>query len=265
MRTIQERSEAYKRAVEAYDLFDTSVWWAPQCTDAFVCYQDWGRQKEAHKRAGIKGGLVTAYCSMHNDPYAGNEELLALLRDEDEFRGCIVVTPDMFWNAGKGEAYLQKMREGGVRAARIFPGMYRHSTREYCIGDMLEALEAAGLPLLVWHVDTGFDDIDRICSNHPGLSVILDSMDRKLLYHARDYCSLLKKHKNFYIETHNLVLFNEYETIYSLVGAGQMLLGTYFPHACPDFSIYPIYEANIPEDAKRAIFGGNARRLFDAL
>lgn len=261
MSTIEQRVAEYELKKKEYDIFDVSIFWHPRLTDAFVTYSDWGTQSSALKEAGIKGGLVTSDQALRIDPYEGNDELLGI-HSSDEFALCVVLTPDMFFDLEKGSTYLRKMIDNGAAAARLVPGTYRHSTQDYCIGDMLDLLAQLELPLVVWHIDTGFDAIDRICVNHPGLMIVLDSMDRKLLYHARDYYSLLKKHRNFHIETHNLVLFNEYEEIYKLVGEQQMLFGSYSPYACPDFSIYPILEADIPEEACRNILAGNAKRIL---
>lgn len=262
MNHIEERSLAYKQAMAETDLFDVALWWAPQHRDSFAPFTDWGKQLEVWREKGGKGGLVSSHTAAHTDPYQGNAEIESLLRGQDDLYGCMVVTPDMFFKTGAGEDYLRRMKDQGMIAARMYPGAYRHSTQEYAIGKMLDALEKENMPLLVWHIDTGWDAIDRILTCHPGLNVVLESMDRKLLYHARDYIALLQRHRNFYLDTHNLVLFNEYETLCELVGSGQLLYGSYFPYMNIDFSLYPVYAADIPEADRRAIFGGNARRLF---
>jgi len=262
MPTIEKRVENFRDAVRNYDIFDMNIWWAPSLTDAFVRYDDWARQLDDLAQFGINGGIVTAHNAAFYDPYVGNEELLPLLRANESFYGSIVVTPDMFLNPQKGRDYLSRMREAKVVAARMYPGQYKHSVREYAIGKMCRALEEAKLPLIVWHIDTSWDEIDSICTDHPGLNVVLESMDRKLLYHARDDMALLQAHKNFYLETHNLVLFRELETLYALGGQENLIYGSYFPYMTPNFSTYPVYMAEIPESAKRAVFAGNAKRLF---
>ncbi|MEG1515995.1 MAG: amidohydrolase family protein [Clostridia bacterium] len=262
MNTIEERACAYRQSIVDMDIFDTALWWAPQHTDMFVHQDNWEKQLERHAQYGIKGGLVTSHTAANYDPYVGNDELPSLLKGHDNLYGCMVVTPDMFFEKGKGEDYLKRMKDQRVVAARMYPGKYMHSTQEYAIGSLCTALEQVGLPLLVWHIDTGWDAMDRICATHPALNVVMESMDRKLLYHARDYISLLKKHSNFYMETHNLVLFDEYQTLDRLVGCEHLLYGSYYPYMTPDFSLYPIYASDVPTACKQAIFAGNARKLF---
>lgn len=263
MAGIQERSDHYRKTIVETDIFDTALWWAPQNVDTFEPYTDWETQLAAWRNFGIKGGLVTAQTSAKYDAATGNEEILRLIGGYKDIFACIVLTPEMFWNATAGRRYVEEMRKGGAAAARIFSGEYHHSTQEYAIGPMLDLLEALGMPLLVWHIDTGWDAMDRICTNHPKLKLVVESRDRKLLYHMRDYVSLMRRHENFYVETHNLVLFREIENICSIVGDGQLLYGSYFPYMNADFSLYPIYAAEIPEESKLKIFAGNARRIFN--
>ncbi|MEA4899730.1 MAG: amidohydrolase family protein [Christensenellaceae bacterium] len=262
MSMIGQRAAEYRRGLSEFDIFDIAMWWAPARVDGFVRFERWEEQVEACTRYGIGGGLVTAQTAMDVDPYIGNAELPPLLKGHDSFYGCAVVTPDMFFDRDKGRQYLRDLRDQRVVAARMYPGRYRHSTGEYAIGRMCEVLEELGFPLLIWHIDTDWDAVDRICERHPGLNVVLESMDRKLLYHARDYMSLLAKHKNFYIETHNLVLFNEYEVLDAAVGSSNLLYGSYTPYMTPDFSLYPVYAADLPRERKRRIFAGNAKDLL---
>lgn len=262
MGSIQLRTEMYKKYIAGTDIFDVALWWAPQNQDAFVIYQDFEIQIQDWYAAGIKGGIVTHQSAKENDPFIGNEEIIELVRNKENIYACIVLVPEMFFDEGKGGRYLARMKAEGAVAARIFPGNYMHSTREYVLGPMLRVLEKASMPLIVWHIDTGWDAIDRICTDHPKLNVIVESMDRKLLYHARDYMSLMRSHDNFYLETHNLVLFREYENLCKYVGSKHLLYGSYFPYANIDFSLYPIYDSEIDDSDRKAIYSENARRIF---
>jgi predicted TIM-barrel fold metal-dependent hydrolase len=262
MGRIQERADAYKQAIKEMDIFDISLWWAPQSVDTFVPYTDWEKQVADWHAAGIDGGIVTSQSSMTEDPFIGNEEIVKLVEGKEDLYACIVLVPEMFFDDLKGAEYLKRMKAMGAVAARIYPGRYMHSMQEYVIGPMLRALERENIPLMLWHIDTGWDVMDRICAAHPNLKVIVDSMDRKLLYHARDYMSLMKKYPNFYMDTYNLVLFREYENICEIDGYQHLMYASYFPFMNVDFSMYPIYAAEITDEGKKGIFADNARKLF---
>lgn len=263
MGIVQQRTDEYLAAKKRFEIFDASMWWAPDCETSFRPMKDWDAQVRHMEEKGINGALVTPELARHYDAKYENEILKTLLKGHDNIYGCMVVAPDMFMVPGQGEDYLKRMKDIGVVAARIFPKDKFHSIQEYAIGRMCDALEKEGMPLIVWHIDIGFDGIDSICSRHPGLKVMLDSMDRKLLYHAQDYMSLLLRHQNFYLETHNLVLYDEYDVIDEVCHASDRLIyGSWSPFAEEDFSIYPIYASQLSEEKKQGIFAGNAKKLF---
>lgn len=260
--SVQKRSDDFKKWIAESDIFDADIWWDPTFENGFITYDDFDKQMADYAAFGIKGGLVTARASQTYDAYVGNAELAKLLKGRDGFYGCMVVLPEMGYVEDKGEAYVKSMMEQGFVAARLFPKTYIHSMQEYCIGPILDTLEKLGVPLLLWHTEATWDDMDRICTNHPNLNVVVESHERKLLYHARDYVGLMRKHKNFYVETHNLVLFNEFETIHKYCGCDQLLYGSDFPIMTPYFSLYPVMQAVIPEEDRQKIMSVNAKRIF---
>lgn len=260
--TIEQRSREFKQWIAETDIFDVDIWWDPTFEEGFVCYDDFDRQMKDYRELGIAGGIVTHKAAATMDPFIGNEELAQLLRGRDGWYGCMVVTPEMGYTADQGERYLRSLMEQRFVAARMFPKTYIHSMEEYAVGPVLNTLEMLGIPLMLWHTEATWNDMDRICSNHPGLRVIVEGHDRKLLYHARDYVGLMRKHRNFFVETHNLVLFNEFETLYQYCGCDQLLYGSYFPYMTPHFSLYPVMQAVIPEEMRRKILSGNAKRIF---
>ncbi len=260
--TVQERSDSFKNWIQESDIFDTTIWWDPNYVDGFVQYTDWDKQMEDYKALGITGGIVTASESAFFDAYNGNELLADLLQRQEGFYGCMVVVPEMAYNEDKGEAYLRDMMEKGFVAARMFPKTYIHSMENYVIGPILDTMEKLGLPLILWHTEADWDIMARICEEHPGLSVIADCHDRKFLYHARDYVGLMRKYKNFYMTTHNLVLFDEFETIDKFCGSDHLLYGSDFPYKTPHFSLYSIQDAQIANEDRQKIISGNAKRIF---
>lgn len=260
--TVQERSDEFKTWVAETDIFDTDIWWAPNFDQGFICFSDWDKQVEDYNRLGLKRGIVTNQKSMLYDPWIGNRETAELIRGREGLYGGMVVVPEMGYCADKGEGYVRGMMEQGMVAARLFPKTYIHSMEEYAVGPILDTLEKLGMPLMLWHTEATWDDMDRICGNHPGLNVIVEGHDRKLLYHGRDYVGLMRKHRNFFVETHNLILFNDFENLRELCGCDQLLYGSYYPFMTPYFSLYPVMQAVIPEEDRQKILSGNAKRIF---
>lgn len=261
MNSIAAKIDFYEKAIQSADVFDVDVWWDPAAKSGFRLYQSWAAQWEAYRKFGIRKGLVTSGIAARYDAYAGNAALSELLAGQTDLLGCMVLTPDMFFY-GKGERYVDALVAQGFAAARVFPKNYMHSMQPFAINSLLCVLEERCLPLLLWHSQVDFAEMDRICREHPGLNIVVEGHDMKLLYHARQYTALLMQHPNFYIETHNLVLFRELETLAELAGCDNLLYGSYFPYNTPHHSLYPVTTASITPEQREGILGGNARRIL---
>ena len=260
--SVQKRSDEFKNWIKESDIIDVDVWWDPYFEQGFVTYNDFEKQMADYYEVGLRKCIVTNKFSVSRDAVDGNAELAEMIKGKENMYGCMVVVPELGYEADKGEAYVQGLLDQGFVAARMFPKTYIHSMQEYTVGPILDTLEKLGVPLMLWHTEATWDDMDRICTNHPNLNVIVEGHDRKLLYHARDYVGLMRKHKNFFVETHNLVLFNDIETINKYCGCDQLLYGSYFPYMTPYFSLYPVMQAVIPEEDIQKIIAGNAKRIF---
>jgi len=262
--TIKEYVDTYKKSIANTDIFDVNIWWDRISRDRFVKYDSWEEQMKAYRSFSIRKGIVTNAVAAKFDPYEGNAELAELLKGQNGFFGCMVLTPDICFK-DNGSGYILGMKDKGFIAARMFPKTFMHSMSDYATGKLLKILEENHIPLMLWHTQVSFDEMDRICSDYPDLIVILEGHDRKYLYHARDYTALLLKHKNFYIETHNIVLFREYETLADICGCDNLLYGSYFPYITPHFSMHQIVAAEITEKQKKDIFYENSKRVFPIL
>lgn len=261
MTTIQAQRAAYRASLGAAKPFDCNVWWAPLQEDGFRTYPDFSSLLGSLEALGICGGIVTDAQAASFDNYTGNERLRELLPGHPGWYGAMVLTPDILFDGGAG-AYLKQMIDGGFRAVRMFPKTYAHSMAEYAIGPLLEQMADLGLPLMVWHDQVSWEEMDRILTAHPRLNLIVEAHDMKLLYHAREYFALMRRHDNFYLESHNLVLPLELENLWELCGKMHVVFGTYFPYANPHFAAYRALNAAIPEEARAELLSGNAGRLF---
>lgn len=259
--SVKERVDTYKQSISNTDIFDVDIWWDRFSRNMLRSYDSWEEQMRAYRSFGIHKGIVTNAISAKLDPYEGNAELAELLKGQNDFYGCMVVTPEMCFKNNCAD-YIHEMMDKGFVAARMFPKTYLHSMADYSIERLLKILEENHIPLMLWHTQVSFEEMDRICSDYPGLIVIMEGHDRKYLYHARDYMALLLKHKNFYVETHNIMLFREFETLADICGCDSLLYGSYFPYMTPHFSLYQVMDANITDDQRKAIFSGNAKRIF---
>ena len=260
METILQKVEEYRQQLQNREIFDFDIWWDPLFKDGFFVYDDWEKQCEAFTKHGLNGGLVTSAKAARYDAAEGNAELFGLI-DGSQYLGCMVLTPEMFYTSS-GEKYVDDLVSRGFAAVRLFPSTYMHSVAPEDLKPIVESLESRGLPLLLWHTQVPFEAIDRLCRAFPNLNIVVEGHDRKLLYHSRQYMPLLMRHKNFFLETHNIVLYREFETIDTFAGCDNLLYGSYFPYYTPYNSIYSILAAEITDEKKSQILSGNANRIL---
>jgi len=150
-------------------------------------------------------------------------------------------------------------------AVRLFPKKMNYSLAGTETEAILCALEERRLPLMVWHTETTWAEIDAVCGRHPGLPVIIDGSDKKLLYHNRVYIPLLLKHPNLYLETYNFIQYMGYEALVNKYKIDRLVFGTNYPANSPLAPLYMLLSADIPETAKEKILNGNMKRLVSGI
>jgi uncharacterized protein len=72
-----------------------------------------------------------------------------------------------------------------------------------------------------------------------------------------------RRYEHLHFDTSSMAHFRAIETFVGAIGVERVLFGSGSPFRAIQSSINAILGANIPDDAKRAILGGNAARIFD--
>ncbi len=131
----------------------------------------------------------------------------------------------------------------------------------WCAGDMLEAMQAARLPLMVYHDEIDPDHLHNLLRDFPDLPVILQEIPR--VGYNRIVYPLLAKFKHLhmvYDPPHFVHLGIEY--LVNRLGPDQLIWGTRFPVSEGGSAITGITYADISDDARAAIAGENIKRLI---
>jgi len=257
--------EQYRTNKAKYCFFETNCWHASNIGEQLMPVS--GIDQLRHELAGhhIHDALLTnAYCLSYNAG-VGNEQLLELIKEMNNWYGAIVWVPELASTRQELEVYLDRMIAGKIAAVRMFPKKLNHSLKNWQVGDVLAAMEARRLPLMLWHMETNWDTIQEICASYPKLPVIVEGNDQKLLYHSRSFIPLLAACPNLYIETHSLIQHGIIEHLVNERGIDRLLYGSYFPYNDPDSAMMMITDADIPEHAKYNIAGGHIRRLISQI
>ena len=262
-RNLTSMVGAYQKDKEKYDFFDINCWWDVSNNRTFHRIESFKQFKNEIGAHYIKKAVITNAECLKYDPFSGNESTASLIKDSKNLFGCMVLAPDMLYNGQDIKKYIDNKISQKFVAVRMFPKRLNHSMKKWLIGEILEYLEYKRLPLILWHNETGWDFVEGLCQEYKNLPVVIEGNDVKLLYHNRNYVTLLKKCPNFYLETHNLIIYSEIDCLAGNISDERLIFGTYFPYNAPDASMMPITAASTGETSKYKIAGQNLQRLID--
>ena len=212
-------------------------------------------------RLRILHALVTSAWSEVLSPDIANQQLFEDLSAHDRLLPVPEVVPE-----GGGhfldrpaDAIVDLVSRGAV--AGMAHGS-RYPLTAWCAGEMLEAMQAARLPLMVRHDEVVPDRLYPLLRDFPQLPVLLQEVPR--MGYNRIVYPLLKRFSQLYMvcDPPHFV-FRGIEYLVNCLGPDQLVFGTRFPLSEGGAAITGITYARIPEAARTAIAGGNIRRLME--
>lgn len=224
----------------------------------------------AMDQAGVEQAVVYHTLSREYAPAVGNarltEELAGL---ERRLVGCWVLLPHHTGEIAPPRELVRDMLRNNVRMARMFPNFHPNSHRfelaEWCVGELLSALEEVRMPLIIDFAlfrrdQPPFRDIYDICRNHPGLPVVLVGVQAR---NNRSLFPLLKQFKQLHIQTAGYYVHRGIENFVSAFGSEQLLFGSGYPILGMGAAVFHLERSLIPQQDKRQIAGGNLNRLLN--
>lgn len=210
---------------------------------------------------GIKKALVYHSMAREYHPVTGNR----MLMDEVGNHPCLYpVWVVMHHHTGEfpgPEKLIGQMKENNVRAVRMFPGV---SDQNYCIaewncGELFAVLEKHEVPLMIGLEQLTWNELYELCSNHPGLRIILTEVNYRI---NRNLYTLLKKFEYLYIETMGYKVHHGIEEICEKLGAQRLVFGSGMPLYPGGAAVSMINYARISEKEKRMIAHENLENLL---
>ena len=219
--------------------------------------------------AGVGGALVHHGLGRDYDPAAGNE---ALLRELAEASGtvqagaagtlvpCVTLLPADTAELPPPEEHLPALIRRGVRGARLYPKSHNFSLAEWCAGGLLTAMEQHRLPLSIDLVETTWQDLHGVCAAHPDLPVIVTRVNYR---HERVLYPLFRHHPRLHVEISYFQGHRGIEEVVDRFGQERLLFGSGLPFYTPGTPVVMVVRADVGDAARRAIAGGNLRRLME--
>ena len=243
----------------------------------FDCHAKIGQRPDKHRRtrwstehliedmdlAEISGALVSHGVAHSYDPAYGNTRLQKELKKaEGRLFGvwCLLPlgSPDFYRT---GDELLYAMEAAKVRAVRAVAGNY--SLHHEVMGETFEILQEAQMLILLeagWAAGKDmFAFYHDLLSRYPRLPVLITD---HVWPQQRHIHRLMELHDNLHIEFSGYQINRGLERYVADFGDERLLFGTGGTEKSPGAGRAFVDYAQIPEESKRRIAGGNLRRLL---
>ena len=220
-------------------------------------------------RLGIAESLVVDCLSRECHPMPGNRRVVERAAGRPRLHPAWAALP----HAGDDEQpppaeLLRQMHEHRVGALMLYPAQYCFSLDDWCVDAFLEPFAEARVPVFIngneaqssaWDA-IDFSAVVALCKRLPDLPVIVSGRrfrrSQRMAYRALDACA------NLHIELSGWWLHRGIETITRRWGARRLIFGSHWPYYGQHMTLAMLTTAEIDDEDKRRIAGGNLRRLI---
>jgi predicted TIM-barrel fold metal-dependent hydrolase len=229
--------------------------------------------RKALKREGIDRAVVSSLPAvLYKNPHAGNEQLTEEIGPPSRFFIPFAVLNPRF--PGWREDLRRCADDLGMKGLRLYPNYQQFSLRSREARALVRAAAELGWVTCVsvrlederfhhWRMKTKptpVAPIAQLALDIPQTTVVLSGGSYADI---RSFFATVGDAPNAYAEIGWLKSpLEAVKTCVQEFGAERLLMGTNFPLMVPWCGTEKVTRADIPEDAKRAIMGGNASRLL---
>jgi predicted TIM-barrel fold metal-dependent hydrolase len=219
-------------------------------------------------RVGVTTAVVYHVVAREHAPMLGNKLLLAEIRDHPRLIPAFIMLPTHTGEQPPLAELMAQIKEQGVRLARMFPASdlagHRFAFREWCVGDVLSALESANIPLMLdfslfRRGEPPWDDIYETYRLHPDLQLVLADVQGR---NNRNLYPLLDRFPNIRLCSSGLNVHSGLEDICDRFGAERLLLGSGAPVRSMGAAKFHVDRADLNQKQRTQLLGDNAAALL---
>ena len=207
---------------------------------------------------GLDCALVYHAWAPEVDAPRGNQKLLEEIEGYDRFYPCFCPLPDATDELPPPEEFASDVR-AQHGAVRLYPKAHNYALSDWCMGKTFAALAEAEVPALVELAQIEWNELAALLRGHPKMPVILLATSYRI---NRDIYPLFEQHPNLYLETATYQIMRGIEGVCRRYGSERLIFGTGLPLLDAGGPISQITYAELPDEDKRLIAGGNLARLL---
>jgi hypothetical protein len=205
---------------------------------------------------GVAEALVYHAAMRDESAQAGNRLVVEETRDQPRLHPAWAILPPQ---TGELElpGWFEAMRAHGVRALVAYREQHRYLLNGVTLGALFEEMTARSIPLILGPDWRGITDL---LSEFPRLVVVV--VNHSGWGEDRYFRPLIERYERFHIDTSNYDLDGGIAELVRHYGPHRLLYGSGFPALQMGGALLTVAQADITDEAKAAIAGGNLRRLL---
>jgi predicted TIM-barrel fold metal-dependent hydrolase len=225
--------------------------------DELLAEMDW---------VGVDAALVHHTLMREQSPVVGNQALAEAIAGFERLVGSWAILPPQTGELGDAATFLASMTAANVRALWAFPEEHRYLLDRPTFGTFLGEVSARRIPLFLPRHAGGprppdtWTLVDRLLHEYPELTLVVAAHGP--WGEDRYFRPFLEQYPRFHLDISRYELDCGLRELVGRYGPERLLYGSNFPHNAMGGPRLMVASAEIDDDARRAIAGGNLRRLL---
>lgn len=241
------------------EFWDCNLNYGPKtATDQLNCCDDINELIINMKNAGISGGLVIKTIK---EAILANNSLAEDIKDNKNLKGVWQILPSCTEETPAPDVLPKLMKENNIVAITVNPKAHRYLPRKIAIGDYLEMARERKIPVLL-NTSRGLtlEQADDIMRDFSDLTAILTFDD--CWPNDRFLRPFLDAYPNLLLDITYMLTDCGLKDMLKKYPAEKILFGSGFPVSYMGAHMLVIKYAEIDEEDKIKIAGGNLKRLL---
>ena len=214
---------------------------------------------------GLQRALVRNVAVSEQTPEVGNPLTSQDLAAHERLTPTWAILPPQTGELGTVEQFLQSMAQAGVRSLWAFPSDHRYLLNTTTFGELFDELVAREIPLFLprQQASGGLDayaTADAVLRDFPELHLII--VGHGSWGEDRLFRPLMARFPNFGVDTSRYELDGGIAEVVQRYGPHRLYFGTNFPHTPMGGPMLTLLHAEISDEDRAWVAGGNLRRLL---